>query len=56
MRTFFLQEDPTFCHHDRDVSVDETLSVIVRQGNGDVGVFDAHVERDAEDALRFCPG
>lgn len=50
-RTLFFQEDPTFGNHDGDVTVDETFTVIVSEGNGDIGVFDANVEGNTEDSL-----
>lgn len=53
MRTFFLEKDPAFCNYDRDIAVDERFAVIVREGNGNVGVLDADIEGDPEDTLRF---
>lgn len=54
--TLFLQEHPTLCDHDRNITVDETFTVIICERDGDIGVFDADVERDTEDALDLvCP-
>lgn len=54
--TLFLQKHPTFCDNDGNITVDETFTVIICEGDGDIGVFDADVERDTEDALDLvCP-
>ena len=52
-RTFFLEKDSAFRDDDGDVTVDEGFAVIVGEGNGDVGVFDADIEGDSEDTLWF---
>lgn len=55
--TFFFQEDPTFRNDYGHVAVDETLPIVVGEGDGDIGIFDADVEGNAKDALGFiCQG
>ena len=54
--TFFLEEDPALRDYNGHVAVDKALTIVVRQGNSDVGIFDADIEGDAEDTLRFFCG
>lgn len=53
VRTFFLQKDTTLGDHDGHITVDETFAVIVREGDGDIRIFDADVEGNTEYTLRF---
>lgn len=46
----FFQKDATFGDNNRHVAVDETLALVIGEGNGDVGILDADIEGDAEDA------
>ena len=50
---FFLQEYPTFGNDYWNVSVDVALALLVLEGYGHIGVFDADVERYAEDTNRL---
>lgn len=52
--TFFFQEDAAFCNHDRNVAVNVALALIVKEGNGNVGVTDRGVQRDAKNARCCC--
>jgi hypothetical protein len=48
--TFFFEKDAAFGNHDGHVSVNETLAVIVGQGDCHIGILDAHIERNTENA------
>ena len=54
--TLFFEEDTAFGDDDGAVAIDKVLAVIVGQGDGDVGVFDADIEGDTEDTLGFIWG
>lgn len=46
----FFQKDATFGDNNRHIAVDETLALVIGEGNGDVGILDADIEGDAKDA------
>lgn len=50
-RTFLLQEHSALCDDYGHVAVNETLSIVVGEGDSDVCVLDADLERDTEDTL-----
>lgn len=50
--TFLFQKHSTFGNNDRHISINETLSSLVHERNGNVCVFDAVLERDSEDSSR----
>jgi hypothetical protein len=55
LRTFLLQEHATLGDDDGNIAVDEALSVLVGEGDRYVRIFDADVQRDAENTSRgFC--
>ena len=45
MYTFFFQKDPTFCHYNRYISVDKAFALFVHEGNRDICIFNADIER-----------
>lgn len=53
-RTFLLEIDAAFGDNNGHIAIDETLTGVVGQGDGYIGVFDADIEGDAKDADRFC--
>jgi hypothetical protein len=49
-----FQVDAAFGNDYRDIAVDVALALLVEQRDGDIGIADAGLERDAEDALGSC--
>lgn len=52
--TLLFQVDAAFGNDDRNIAVDVALTLLVEQRDGDVGIADTRLERDAEDALGSC--
>lgn len=50
-RTSLLQENTTFCYHDRHITIDVALAVLVDERDGDVGIRNALPEGNTKDAL-----
>lgn len=46
--TFLLQVYPALRNNNRNISVDKAVAFIVGQGNGNICVFDADVQRDTK--------
>lgn len=46
--TLLLQEDTTLCDDNGHIAVDEALTLVIGEGNGNVRIFDADVEWNPE--------
>jgi hypothetical protein len=53
--TFFLQKYPTFGHHDRNVTIDETFTLVIGKRYCDVCISDTFGQGNGEDS-RNCNG
>lgn len=51
--TLLLQKDTTLGNNHRHIAIYEALAVLIRQRDGNVGIFDALLQRDAKD-LSAC--
>lgn len=55
MRTFFFQKDTTLRHNDRHISVDEIFTMLIGEGDRDIGILDTLIQRHTEDpSWGFC--
>jgi hypothetical protein len=50
-----FEENTTLGDNDGHIAINEALALIVGQGNGDIGIFDADIERDAKNTADLRP-
>lgn len=50
MQTFFFQKDTALRNHDGHISVNEAFAMVICQRDCHIGVLDADVQRNTEDA------
>lgn len=55
LNTLIFQENSTLCDNDRHVPVNEALTLVVGQGNCNIGVFDADVEWNTKNTTGLGP-